>query len=78
MNLLEGRKDEVQREMQGVNGFVSYVLLRTGEGGLSVTICQDKAGVEDSVKVAREWIQQNASATPVAPEIMEGEVIARF
>jgi len=79
MDLLEQNTDEIKRLIQGVNGFVSYSLFRTSDGGASATVCQDKAGVEESVKIAREWVQQNASgATAVAPEVIEGEVITQF
>jgi hypothetical protein len=79
MDLLEKNKDEIKSLLQGVNGFVSYSLFRTADGGVSATICQDKAGVDESVKIARDWVQQNASgAAVVAPEVIEGEVITQF
>jgi hypothetical protein len=54
-------------------------LLRTGDGGVSVTVCNDKAGADESLKVAREWIQKNASdigASP--PAVAEGAVILQI
>ena len=53
--------------------------MRSGEGGMSVTVCKDKAGADESVKVAREWIQKNASnihANP--PMVTEGPVIVEI
>ena len=38
--------------IRGVSGFVSYTLLRTDQGGVSVTVCQDKTGTDESVKAA--------------------------
>ncbi len=59
-----------------VNGFVSYSLVRTARGGFSVTICQDKAGVEESVHVARDWIAKNTSDVgAAAPTVLEGAAI---
>jgi hypothetical protein len=56
--------------------FVSYSLVRTADGGLSVSVFQDKAGADESVKVARDWIGKNASNTGVgAPTVSEGTVI---
>jgi len=79
MNLLEQNKDEIKRLLQDVNGFVSYSLFRTSDGGASATICQDDAGIDESVRIAREWVQQNASgAAVVTPEVIEGEVITQF
>ena len=55
-DLLENKKAEVKDVMMPIRGFVSYSLVRTARGGFSVTICQDKAGTDESVRVAREWI----------------------
>jgi hypothetical protein len=41
-------RDEVQSLIQGVQGFVSYTLVRTGDGGVTITVCQDKAGTDES------------------------------
>jgi len=65
-DLLESKKAEVKDVMMPIRGFVSYSLVRTARGGFSVTICQDKAGTDESVRVAREWIAKNARDTRVA------------
>jgi len=72
---LERSTADVERLMRGVPGFVSYSLIRTGDGGLSVTICQDRAGCEDSSRRAREWVQRNVSTTVTPPQVSEGNVI---
>jgi hypothetical protein len=41
-----------------VKGFVGYLLMRTSEGGISITVCQDKAGTDESVNIARDWASQ--------------------
>jgi len=75
-DLLATRKADVEREMRAVKGFVSYTLARTSDGGFSVTTCQDKAGVDDSLKRAKDWIQKNAGGTGVAaPKVSEGSVL---
>ncbi|HUH60780.1 MAG TPA: hypothetical protein VL001_11990 [Candidimonas sp.] len=75
-DLLEKRKDEVEKLLRSVKGFVGYTLVRGGDGGFSVTICQDKSGIDESVRKAREWIAQNAGDTGVAaPKVSEGEVL---
>jgi hypothetical protein len=41
-----------------------------------VTVCQDKAGTDQSLQVAREWIMENASEIGVGPPaVAEGPVI---
>jgi hypothetical protein len=75
-DLLENNKAEVKEVIMPIKGFVSYSLVRTARGGFSVTICQDKAGADESVRVAREWIARNARDTRVAaPKVSEGAVI---
>ena len=75
-DLLENNKAEVKEVIMLVNGFVSYTLVRTARGGFSVTICQDKAGADESVRVAHDWIAKNASdAGAAAPTVSEGAVI---
>src|SRR5262245_51205476 len=65
-DLLEKNKEEVESLIRVVKGFVSYSLVRTTRGGFSVSVYQDKAGADESTRVAREWIAKNASKTGVA------------
>ena len=78
-DVLEQHKADVEATLRKVHGLLSYTLLRSGDGGMSVTVCKDKAGADESLKVAREWIQKNAShvhANP--PTVTEGSVIAQI
>lgn len=75
-NLLEQRKSEVEEIIRSVKGFVGYVLIKTQDGGVTVTICNDKEGTDESLKVAREWIQENASNLGTSPpSVSEGSVV---
>jgi hypothetical protein len=75
---LEQRNDEVKDLIGGVPGFVSYTAVRGGEGGITVTVCQDKAGTDESTRRAAEWIKTNLSATTNPPEITEGGTAVHF
>ena len=76
IDLLESRKDEVEGLIRPVKGFVSYSLIRTGDGMVSVTVCEDKAGCDESSRLAREWVGKNASDLGVTPPTaQEGSVI---
>jgi heme-degrading monooxygenase HmoA len=61
MDVLEKSKAEVESLVRGVQGFVSFSLVRSASGGFSVSVFQDKAGTGESVRVAREWIAKNAA-----------------
>ena len=72
-------RDEVQRLISGVQGFVSYTLVRTDDGGVTITVCQDRAGTDESVKVARDWVAANAGDIGApAPVVTEGDVGLSF
>jgi hypothetical protein len=78
-DILEKNKSDVERLIGPVKGLVSYSLVRTSDGGFSVTVCQDKAGTDESMRVARDWIAKNAGNTGVAaPTISEGAVVLQL
>jgi hypothetical protein len=71
-DVVEKNKADVEKLMRSVKGFVSYAIVRTGDGGFTVTVCNDKAGADDSVEKARDWIAKNAAGTGVAPPTISG------
>jgi len=78
-DVLEQRKSDVEAVIREVPGLTSYTLLRSGDGGVSVTVCEDQAGAEQSMKVAREWIQKNAPDTGAsAPAVTQGTVLVQI
>jgi hypothetical protein len=78
MDLLEQRDDEVRELISGVPGFVSYAAFRSGGGGATVTVCQDKSGTDESSSRAANWVRENASGGLAAPSISEGEAFLQF
>jgi hypothetical protein len=76
--VLEKRKADVEKLMRSVKGFVSYSLVRTSDGGFSVSIAQDKAGADESVQKARDWVKANAPTGSSPPAISEGPVILQL
>jgi len=78
-DVLERQKAEVEAALRKVPGLESYTLVRSGDGGIAITVCKDKAGAHESVKIAREWIKKNAADVPAyPPAIMEGPVIVQI
>ena len=79
IDLIEKNEPEVERLIRGVKGFVSYSLVRTADGGFTVSVYQDKAGTDESIRLARDWIAKNASTIGVAaPSIAEGTVLLQL
>jgi hypothetical protein len=75
-NALEQHKADLETVMRPIKGFVSYTAARSSDGGFTVTVCQDKAGADESVRRARDWVAKNAGSTgAVTPNVLEGSVI---
>ena len=76
IDVIEKNKTEVEGLLQAINGFVSYYLVRTARGGFSVSVYQDKAGTDESIRVAWDWISKNAGNLGTArPTVSEGTVV---
>jgi hypothetical protein len=78
-DVLEKNKTDVERLLRTVKGLVSYTLARSSDGGFSVTVCQDQAGIDDSIQKARDWIAKNAAHTGAsAPRVTGATVITHL
>ena len=77
-DLIGQREEDVRNLISGVPGFVSYAAFRSGDGGMTVTVCQDKAGTDESSKRAAEWVKENASGTVSPPVTTEGSTVLQF
>jgi len=78
-DLLDQRQTEVESLMRSIDGFVSYTLARNGDGGFSVTVCQDQLGIDQSVKAALDFIAKHAPEMSVAAmHVSEGLVITHI
>ncbi len=77
-DLLGERQEDVKELIGGVPGFVSYAAFRSGDGGMTVTVCQDKAGTDESSRRAAEWVKENVSTDVSPPTITEGNTVLDF
>ncbi len=78
-DVLDKNKAEVEKLILAIKGFVSYSMVRTADGGFSVSVFQDKTGTDESVRVARDWISKNAGHTgAAAPAVSEGTVMIQL
>ena len=78
--------DEVMRQVnegfipiiKDADGFLAYYALNAGAGEIAtVSVFEDQAGAEESIRMAADWIRQNLAALlPNPPEITAGEVEA--
>ena len=58
-----------------VPGFIAYYAIEKADGWASVSIFKDKAGAEESNRMAPEWVKKNAAGLVVGPEITAGEAV---
>jgi quinol monooxygenase YgiN len=78
--------DEIMRQVnegfipiiKDADGFLAYYALNAGAGEIAtVSIFEDRAGTEESIRMAADWVRQNLAALlPDPPEITAGEVEA--
>jgi hypothetical protein len=64
--------------LEHVPGFIAYYWLDAGDGVMaSLSVFEDEAGADESVRIARDWVRDNAAALlPNAPRVTEGSVVA--
>jgi hypothetical protein len=77
-DLLSQREEDVKSLISGVPGFVTYAAFRSGDGGMTVTVCEDKAGTDESSRRAAAWVGENATASVNPPAITEGTTVLQF
>jgi hypothetical protein len=78
-DVIVDNEDAVRSLITGIDGFHAYYLVRTDDGGFTVSVFKDAAGAEESSKRAAEWIRENAAeASADAPQISSGEAVISF
>lgn len=70
--------DEVHKLISTVPGFIAYYSVRNGDIVTSITVCQDKAGTDETTKRAAAWVKENVKATISPPGINEGDTFISF
>jgi hypothetical protein len=65
--------------VKAVDGFVGYYVIDGGDGtATSVTVGETEAAVDESIQLARDWVQESVTdliASP--PDVTAGEVRVR-
>ncbi len=64
--------------LEQVPGFIAYYWIDAGGGVMaSLSVYENQAGADESVRLAGEWVRDNAATLiPNPPEITEGHVVA--
>ena len=66
--------------VESVPGFVAYYVVDAGDGlASSITICEDKTGVDESTSRAAEWVEEHAlDFIQSGPAVVTGAVTAEI
>jgi hypothetical protein len=75
---LARREDDARQVVTTIPGFVNFAAIRSGSGGATVTICEDKEGTDESSRRAAAWVKENIDVAVDPPTISEGEAILHF
>jgi hypothetical protein len=73
---LAARSADIEEVISPVTGFQNYFLVRTQDGCATITVCDSKAGCDESSHRAADWLRDHASeikSTP--PQTTSGEVL---
>ena len=70
------RRKDIESVIRSAPGFIAYYMVKTQEGAVTVTVCEDKGGAEKSNQIAADWIKQNMTDVSIRPpEISAGDVV---
>ena len=73
------RSKDVEALLAPISGFVAYYLVKTSDGAVSITVCEDRAGCDESTRLAGDWLRENLPALKVAaPHVIAGNVALQF
>jgi len=69
------KQDDIKSVLRPIPGFHAYYLVNTTDGAVSITVCENRAGADESNRVAAGWLKDKLPAFATRqPEIMTGEV----
>ena len=78
---MERRAQEVENIISSTPGFVAYHAVKSGDTLISITVCQDKNGTDETTRRSAQWVRENFPADVVAglsPEVTDGEEFFSF
>jgi hypothetical protein len=53
--------------------------VQVDDGAASITVCDDGTGVDESTRLAAEWVRTNAAGAIAGPPVvMAGEMVVAF
>jgi heme-degrading monooxygenase HmoA len=76
---LEERRGDVEKLIRDVPGFVNYYLVRSADGGASISVFETPEGTAESNKRAAAYLEENLDGIAAGPpEIIDGQSVINF
>ena len=73
------RADDIKELLTGVEGFVAYYAARDGDAVTTVSVCNDRAGADETTRRAAAFIQDNLPELNISPpRVGTGEAFLSF
>lgn len=74
---LSARSEEIRAVIADVPGLRSYYVVAAESGTVTVTICDDQEGAEESNRIAADWLRDNMPELGSAgtPTVSAGPVV---
>src|SRR5205085_9505305 len=76
---MDRKSQGVQEILSSVPGFIAYHAIKSGDSLVTVSVCRDRSGTDETTRRAAQWVRENVpTGAPSAPEITDGEVFISF
>ena len=75
IDLIIARKRDIKKLMHAVKGFVDYSVVKTGDGGFTITVSKSEKASDAITAAARDWVAANAAHLKARPpKVMGGKI----
>lgn len=75
-DFLAKNKADIEAEFRKIKGFVSYALIKTEDGGITITVGKTKGVNAKSTALAKNWLAKNATHLKFRPpKSVEGRAL---
>jgi hypothetical protein len=72
---LAARSDDIRSVISAVPGFEAYYVVQLDDATVSITVCEDEAGTNESTRVAAEWIRENMPDLAASPPMVSSGAV---
>jgi hypothetical protein len=76
---LKKRMKDLESDVSSVPGFIAFYCLKTADGGVIVTVCDERFGCDEATRRTANFIKKNLPNLKFStPQTLGGEVSFKF